>query len=485
MQTIGQMLRRLWESPTLMTWGAFTVRIGSFFLLLPVVLRTLSAAEIVVWYMFNAVLALQWLLEVGFGSTFSRAIAYAMAGAKSVRSFRITSEHCGDGLPNWDLMGQVISGMKLIYLLLAAISLILAGSIGTWAMAKPIAAVSAGTDAWLAWMLILVVYPLKMWANVYAYYLEGTNRIALIRRWDILFGLGGIGSGIAVLLLGGGLLGLVIATQAWLLVRIFRDRLLCHRLGGGRFGLFGNQTFSREIVETLWPSTWRSGVGGIMTFGVLYGSSLLVAQIAETRSAASYLLAMKLIESVAQFSMAPFYTKLPLLARKRAEGDVAGLVRIARLGMIRSHWTFIAGFLFLAFFADPLLVLIRSNVTFVTPDLWILMGLGFFIQRYGAMHVQLYSTTNHIISHIAEIASGIIFIAVSLALLGEIGIYALPVGMICGYLGFYAWFVARQSYQAIGTDFMTFERLVLVPPMVVFLAYTGIRVGAGLLGWYR
>ncbi len=476
------MLRRLWESPTLMTWGAFMVRIGSFFLLLPVVLRTLSAAEIVVWYLFNAVLALQWLLEIGFGSTFSRAISYAMAGAKSVTGFRTVNEDCGDGTPNWDLMSRVVSGMKVIYLLLAAASLMLVGSIGTWAMTKPIVAVDAGTDAWLAWALILIVCPLKMWANVYAYYLEGTNRIALIRRWDILFGLGGIVSGIAVLFLGGGLLGLVAATQAWLLARIFRDRALCHRLDGGRFGFLGKQGFPRDIVEALWPSTWRSGLGGIMTFGVLYGSNLLVAQIAETKSVASYLLAMKLIESVAQFSMAPFYSKVPLLARKRAEGDVAGLVRIARRGMIHSHWTFIAGFLFLAFFADPLLVSIRSNVTFVTPDLWILMGLGFFIQRYGAMHVQLYSTTNHIISHTAEIASGIIFIGVSLALLGKIGIYALPVAMICGYLGFYAWFVARQSYQAIGTDFMTFERLVLLPPMMLFLTYSGLRAGTGLLG---
>lgn len=465
-----------------MTWGAFVVRIGSFFLLLPVILRTLPAAEIVVWYLFNAVLAMQWLLEIGFGSTFSRAISYAMAGASSVKDFRTVNDHCGDGSPNWDLVCKVVSGMKVIYLSLAAAAFLLIGTVGSWALAKPIAAVGDGINPWLAWALILIVYPVRMWANVYAYYLEGSNRVALIRRWDILFGLGGIVSGLAILLLGGGLLGLVATTQAWLLARIIRDRALCHRLDDGRFASFRSQPFPGDIVAALWPSTWRSGLGGIMTFGVLYGSSLLVAQIAETRTVASYLLAMKLIESVAQFSMAPFYSKLPVLARKRAEGDVAGLVRIARRGMIHSHWTFIAGFLFLAFFADPLLMSIRSNATFVTPDLWILMGLGFFIQRYGAMHVQLYSTTNHIISHTAEIASGIIFIGISLALLGRIGIYALPVGMICGYLGFYSWFVARQSYQAIGTDFMTFERLVVLPPMTVFLTYSGLRTGTGLLG---
>lgn len=475
MRAILHLLRRIGDSPTLMTWGSFFVRVCSFLVLLPLVLRTLSTPEIVVFYLFNTVFSLLWLLEIGFGATFSRAVSYALAGAQSVAGSVKGEVRSGDGTANWELMGRIVGTMKSIYMLLAVVTFLLIASLGSWALARPVAATGGDNSVWLAWTLIVLAGPIQMRGNVYAYYLEGMNRVALVRRWDILFGLGSIASGMIALLLGGGLLSLVSVTVAWVLARVWRDRALCHRLDDGRFCSFRDGSSQRELLAVLWPKAWRSGLGGAMTFGVIYASSLLVGQIADTRSAAAYLLAMKLIESVAQFSMAPFYSQLPLLVRKRAEGDIAGLVSIARRGMILAHWTYITGFLFLALFADPLLTMIRSNAPFVSPDLWILIGLAFFIQRYGAMHVQLYSTTSHIISHTAEIASGVVFIVVSLVLLDQIGIYALPVGLICGYLGFYAWYVARASYRSLDTEFIRFEKFVLMPPMILFLAYAGLR----------
>lgn len=473
-------MARIWNSPTLMTWGGFLVRVGSFFALLPLVLNRLSAAEIVVWYLFSTLIAMQWLLDMGFGSTMSRAISYSMAGATSVRGFKTVNEHCGNGTPNWELTRKIITSMKVIYVLLAVVVFFVIGFTGTWALAKPISEVSASANAWLAWALILVIYPLRMWANVYSYYLEGTNRIALVRRWDILYGLGGTGTGALVLVLGGGLLGLVAVNQAWSLARIFRDRTICHRVDDGRFKSFDNKIFHKDIFDALWPSAWRSGLGGFMAYGFIYCSSLIVAQVGETKEVASYLLSMRLIDSVAQFSMAPFYTKLPQLARKRAEGDIDGLVKIAKRSMSFAYWAFVLGFLFVAFFAAYLLESIRSNASFVQPDMWALMGFSYFIHRYGAMHVQLYSTTNHITSHIADGVSGIMFIGVSVVLFQYIGLYALPIGLISGYLGFYAWFSACQSYRAINTGFFTFERYVLFPPMIILLIYVSAIIAPKL-----
>jgi O-antigen/teichoic acid export membrane protein len=465
------LLRRGWNSPTIMTWGQFGVRFGGFFLLLPLVLNHLSSAEIVVWFLFTSIVSMQWLLDMGFSATVSRSISHAMAGASAVGRTGAADWRPGDGSPNWLLAGEIVATSRTIYFWLALAVLVLIGAIGTLALAKPIAAASEPDSAWLAWLIVLATSPLGMWANVYTNYLEGTNRVALVRRWDMLLGLAGLASGILVLAMGGKLLSLVVATQAWAITRVLRDRALCHWLDQGRFESYKQLGYSKDVLRGLWPGTWRTGIGSVMSYGLIYGSNLLVAQLDNTAAVASYLVSMKLIESVVQFSMAPFYSQLPVMARKRAEGDIAGLVALARRGMVYAYWSFVLGFLFLALFADRLLLLIGSNASFAPPALWMLMGLAFFAHRFGAMHVQLYSTTNHVTSHIADFVSGIIFITVALALVGQIGLYALPIGMISGYLGFYAWYAAHQSYRSISARCLSFERNVAMPPLAVLLAY--------------
>ena len=85
------------------------------------------------------------------------------------------------------------------------------------------------------------------------------------------------------------------------------------------------------------------------------------------------------------------------------------------------------------------------------------------------MHIQLYSTTNHIIWHIANGVSGIIYIIVAFVLYPYIGVFAFPVGMIAGYIGFYAWYSAGYSYRAVKMSFFSFEKDVFIPPAVLFI----------------
>ena len=73
--------------------------------------------------------------------------------------------------------------------------------------------------------------------------------------------------------------------------------------------------------------------------------------------------------------------------------------------------------------ADILLKLIDSNIMFVSPLLWIIMGCVFFAERYGAMHLQLYSITNHIIWHFVNSISGLIYITSSFILFPFIDIF--------------------------------------------------------------
>jgi hypothetical protein len=104
------------------------------------------------------------------------------------------------------------------------------------------------------------------------------------------------------------------------------------------------------------------------------------------------------------------------------------------------------------------------------------MGVAIFAERYGAMHLNLYSTTNHIISHVANGVAGVLFVAVSMGLASRAGVFAFPLGLLVGNLGFYAWYSALHSYRAFHLRFWSFERGIVLPPLAIVLLYAGWAV---------
>ena len=456
-----------------MTWGSFATRSLSLIVVLPLVLNRLNTPEIALWYLFSTIISLQLLADMGFSPTFSRVIAYGMGGLttfeiKDLRNFKKSSALAE---ANWETIEKICSTMRAIYLRLAFVSIFLLATIGTLAMLRPISKIADVRVGWVAWALILLTSGFTLLGNSYSSYLQGVNQIALLRRWEILTSLGAISTSIIVLLAGGGLLGLVIANQTWLIINILRNYWLCSKIESGRFQNFTRKEIDPIVFHAVWPSAWRSGLGVFMGYSLVQLSGVIYAQFEAASGVASYLLALRLMQMISQFSQAPFYSKLPLLAKLRSEGNFEQQIKVAKRGMTLSYWTYVIGFISLGILTTPLLKLVGSNAEFVTPFLWGVMGLSMFAERYGAMHINLYSTTNHIINHIANGVAGIIYLVVALALFKQIGVYAFPIGTFAGYLGFYCWYAAMHSCRAFGLNFWEFEKYTIVPPALVFLIY--------------
>jgi len=367
-------------------------------------------------------------------------------------------------------LNKVYSTMRIVYFRLGFVWTLLLVTVGTLSLNKPIAAVNDVNNSWLAWLVIITVSCISFQGQLYSSYLQGTNNIAMLRRWETLATLAGITTSFVVLMNGGGLLALVVANQGWQLINIILSRFLALSAENGLIRSFDKVPFNKEVFNAVWPSAWRSGVGVFMSYGLIQASGIIYAQIGDTASVASYLLGLRFIQIVSQFSQAPFYSKIPAFARLYAEGKLDELVSSAQRGMRFSYWTYVLCFASLGFIVDPFFRLIGSNAAFPNPLLWSLLGIGFFIERFGAMHIQLYSTTNQIIWHIANGVTGVIYLIVSFALFHYIGLYAFPAGVIAGYLGFYSWFSARHSYKAFNISMFHFERSCAFAPSAVLIA---------------
>jgi hypothetical protein len=273
------------------------------------------------------------------------------------------------------------------------------------------------------------------------------------------------------------LLNLIIVNQFWVGTIVFRDRFLCRNVEQGLYvEVSSMKRFDAQLFQQVWQPAWRSGISGLMSAGITNLTGIIYAQFVSSPAAASYLLALRLINVVKDVSMAPFYSRLPLLSMFRVRGDMPALTAQVKRGMLLSHLVFVFGLIVTGLFMNTFLEVIHSDVGFVSNGLWILLGIAFFMHRFGAMHVQVYLSTNHIISHIADGVSGLIIVVCTLALVGPIDIYAVPVGMIIGYATFYCWYAAVHSYRSLNVNFLEFERYSSLLPATLLVIYAILTV---------
>jgi O-antigen/teichoic acid export membrane protein len=360
--------------------------------------------------------------------------------------------------------------MQAIYCRLALGMLVLFGAVGTLAAIHPISMLASPAQGWTAWAIVVVATTLGFSNLTYTIFLQGTDRIAMLRRVEIVAALLSIASSVVVLTAGGGLVALAAATCVWPVAASEWIRRLCLAERQSSFsGRIGK--VDTGILRDIWPAAWRSAVGILMSAGVIQASALLLAQMGTAAELASFLISLRVLQLLVTASQAPFYSKLPRLARLYAQGDRSQQLALASRGMALSYWSYAAGVVGIGVLAPALLRLVDSHAEFVARPLWFFMGVAFFVERYGAMHIQVYSLTNDIIWHKANGIAGAVFLLVLWLGYGRLGLYVFPTGILAGYLGFYSWYAASHSYRVLASAFWPFElRTSAVPAALLLFA---------------
>jgi len=458
------LLHRAWHSTTVTSWASQFARTASLLLVLPMVLRQFSAAEVAAWYLLMGMINTSALADFGFRATFIRAISFGLGGARSIEIFDGRTSR-GDQEPNWDLIERITSTMERIYTVLSVVVLLLLASVGSLAMLRPLGQLVDPTEGWICWAIVCVTAVVEFQGRVYSNYLDGLNHVALVRRIDTVAKLGAIFTSFAVMLWAPSLLNLVLANRAWAIFAVVRDLYMVKRVNEGRWNTFRKLPVDRELSATLWRPAWRSGVSGILSTGLTNLTGLIYAQFATSSGAlAAYLFAVKLVSEVRNVALPPLYAKVPLLGRLRAQGDMPELTRVVERGINLSYVVFLAGVIGVGFGAEPLLHLIGSQTAFVPQSLWWLLSIGYLAQRIGGMHLQVHQTTNEVVAHIWDGVAGGVFVIAASALLAPIGVYAFPIAVIIGYLGIHAWVAMLYSYRSLSLLPPEYIRRFVLPP---------------------
>jgi hypothetical protein len=461
----GRLAGRSWHSPTLTTSGSIAVRLLGLAVLLPLALNRLPVEEANLWFLFSSVLAIQGLIDFGFSATFIRFVAYS-------RSENPTTLDRPALVPDFGSESSasraVISTMRTVYNRLGILAFVALAAAGSFAVAGPIGHIDVPKVGWTAWSVIVVAGTIGLRGGMYSAYLQGSENIALFRRWEIVVGLTSTIAACLALFAGAGLLGLVISIQAGIIVNTWINRALAIRVSSR--DQWSHRTVKDKLVmDAVWPAAWRSGIGVLISAGVIQATGVLYAQLAAPAESAPYLLALRLINAIRLFSNVPFYTKLPAMAKAYAGGQSKRLIEITRIGMIRSNWLLTAGVLAISFIGARLLYLVGSKTPFVAAEVWGLLGLAILSERIGAMHLQLYSTTNHVVWHIANGVSGFIMLIAMPIMYKWFNILGFPLSILIGYVMFYIPYSMRLSYRAFDLKIGDIDLMASVFPVSILI----------------
>ena len=449
-----------------MTWLSFAAKSGGLLLVTPLVLRVFTPAESSLWFLFLTINAITQMTDFGFGPSFVRAISYARAGRRELAS----ADSFLEG-PNQALLGEIYVVLENCYNRLALAGGLVALVLGSWALVKPISQLETPSKGWLGWAIVWAAALVVFRNSAYAQWLQGMNKVALLRRVEAILALGTTVLTTIVLFLTRDFLWTLSAASLGYIASSFTVRWLCRRKALGSAAPTSTAG-AGGVFSFIWPAAWRSGLGVLFSNAAIQASGVIYAQIVPAEQAAPYLLAMRIMQVLLQVSMAPFYSKLPQFAATYGSGNRKSLIPLVQRSMATAHWVYAVGVLVVGVSIQPLLNIIGSRTLFVSTYLWFFLGVAFFIERFGAMHLQFYSLSNHILWHVANGITGAIYLLTSSLLLPTLGVTAFPAGMICGYAGFYSWFSARLAYKHYHHSPWRFEaRSSLVPALLLLSAF--------------
>ncbi|MBC2835114.1 lipopolysaccharide biosynthesis protein [Paragemmobacter straminiformis] len=476
-------MKALLQSATINTWMSIVVRVGGLAVLLPVALRHLDVHQVLVWQLQSSILAMMMWIDFGLTPTFSRFIAVARGGgtlealrqpAAKIASHNERHPKSGQRLD----VAQIVTTSARVYLGMAAIGTFIVTTVGTAVLAAPITALSLPSEGWLAWLFTAISVPFALINGKNNAILMGLDRITTLRRLETVLGLFQITSAAIVVWLTSNIAWLAACYSFWTVVGyalIRRQRQVF--IAETAIVPVVEAVWNPELFKVAWATAWRSGIGVLLSTGIIQGSGMLMPQLASPEAAAGYLLVLRLITVASQMSQAPFYSRLPAMAKANAEMNRAAMVELAQRGLMLSLWTMVVGVFAVLVIFPAVLSLINGSIATVPHDLSLLLSVAFFAERYGAMHMQIYTLSNHVVWHRVNGLTCFIVLAAFALLWPIAGVIAVPLALLIGYGLYLCPVTSRLALSFMQQSRIHFECRTSLGPAIGLMASLTIAAG--------
>lgn len=445
------MFKRVFNSAVAWSWVFNFSRFASGLILLPLVLRRFTTADLGMYYVLLSLSALVPLVDFGFGPTIARFVSYAMAGATSFQTQGLGKQANSAG-PNYVLLWQLLFSARALYRLLVFALLVVLGAWGSYLVEMRIEETSSVLLTRLAWLATLLAALFDIYSNWWVVFLRGTNNVLNAARIDVLAMTVRIVIAASLLLGGGGLLSVPLGSLFGSFIQRYLARRGCLELLSGHPP--PKTAEFKQILRVLWPNTWRAGmifVGGYLTVNA--NTAICLHSFGLTANA-QYGLSVQLLNVIAGMAAVWTSVKWPIVAQYSARHDFTAVQRVLRPRVWMQSLSFLAMAMVLLLFAPFLLGYVGSGKKVLPPQWFVLLALGSFLD----MHLSFWTTVIFVGNRLPflwpVVAGNVLSLVLSLTLVhfSPLGLGSLVLGPLIAGSCFNYWYWPPYACRSIGTS---------------------------------
>jgi hypothetical protein len=447
----GTLLGRISNSAVAWLWLFNFFRLASGLILLPLVLRKFTSADLGMYYVLLSLSALVPLVDFGFGPTIGRFVGYAMGGATSFQTQGLVKPG-NSPEPNYTLLWQLLFTSRALYRFLVFGLLIVLGAWGTYLVEVRIQETSSVFVTRLAWLATLFAALFDIYSNWWVVFLRGTNNVLSAARIDVMAMVVRLALGAMLLLCGVGLLSIPIGSFFGSLIQRYLARRCCVELLSGHPP--PKTTEVREVLRVLWPNTWRAGMIFVGSYLTVNANTAICLHSFGLLANAQYGLSVQLLNVVAGMAGVWTFVKWPVVAQYHARHDFAPVQRILRPRIWLQSLTFISMAAVLLCFGPSLLAHFGSGKKVLPSEWFALLAFGSFLDMQLGFWATLIYTGNRLPFLWPVIAGNALSLGLSLTLVHftSLGLGALVLGpLLAGSLLNY-WYWPSYACRSIGTS---------------------------------
>jgi O-antigen/teichoic acid export membrane protein len=312
-------------------WVQQGASLGSAILLIPIVTASLPAAQAGVWFVFQSLMGMIALVDLGFGFAIARQAAFTL-GSGGKGSVGGDFVHLA---PSWPGLAQLFGLTRRLYLLLALIAVLLALAIFEALANIGQLLPSVTFDVRFCWYMLSVAIVFIILSGGESAFLNGLGKVYQTRL---------IAAGYAVLAaagaafaawMGWGLAGMGTAFALAALVQ-FISTTMVRRLGAPLLGQVGLEPIDRGSLRALARAALP--VGGVNAFGALVYSAQtpLLGALLGPEKVAPFYLAQKIAQACNMAVMHTVSPQMPFFTREYGAGDLPGALRLMNRTLVRS-----------------------------------------------------------------------------------------------------------------------------------------------------
>ncbi|MEZ8675362.1 hypothetical protein AB6D13_18585 [Vibrio cyclitrophicus] len=407
------------------------------FILTPLIITNYGSEEVVIWYITITMTMIILMFDFGFTPT---VIRYLIFSKENINSKRVDCKKIkveGLILPGIRLLEYTHLIIKKLYFRISILALLSSIVLGGIYFNGFISSREDEFIYWVAWIIFSICISIRLWANKNIAILQSYQHYALTQRLMMISNLIGITFAILSVLVGLELPYVIIVFQvfsSYYVYTIIKKKCELDNIPKTILNNLQSNGDYKILSKSILLTSFKSGTGILLSTGVFQISILAMAKSYEPSVSASYMFMVQVIRSIGSFTQVPFYAKIPKFNEsyhKDVESSV--LSKNIMLADTKALILMFFGCIVFGLYISSPLDIWKSIVPKQYLDLWLLLSIAFLIERQGAIKVQIYSITNHVVWHYLNGFTGIVFLILLYIVFGLDYIYSFPISIILSY----------------------------------------------------